>query len=318
MARDCAARLAPWGYTIAVATDFYLAHLENANRSITVDALVKEYEASKRRTGHSDVHLTDFRYRLGAFARDFGRAPVRTLTSAAIEDWLHALALSPTSFNNFRSRLRALFAYGVRRNYLDSDPVAVIDPVKEVDRPPEIFTIDGLSAVLAQAGREILPTLAVGAFAGLRTAELLRLSWSEVDLVRGFVEVTANKSKTARRRLIPIADNLLAWLRPYAGRSGKVYPSRAQKYHTTCRQISSAVGLRWPKNGLRHSYASYHLARHQNAPELSLHLGHTSPHMVFAHYREVVRPDEAKRYWDIRPPGEVSNVISLSPAEVAL
>jgi hypothetical protein len=40
--------------------------------------------------------------------------------------------------------------------------------------------------------------------------------------------------------------------------------------------------------------------------------------MVFAHYREVVRPDEAKRYWDIRPPGEVSNVISLSPAEVAL
>jgi len=53
---------------------------------------------------------------------------------------------------------------------------------------------------------------------GLRTAEVLRLEWSDVDLVRGFVTVAAHKSKTARRRLIPIAQNLAEWVRcGYAG-----------------------------------------------------------------------------------------------------
>jgi integrase len=318
MARDCAERLAPWGHTIAEATNFFLAHLENVNRSITVDALVGEYVDSKRRAGQSAVHLADLRYRLGSFARDFGTTPVRMLTSAGIEDWLHALALSPKSFNNFRDRLSALFAYGVRRNYLDSNPGAAIDPVKEVDSPPEIFTVDQLAAILTHAEPELLPALTIGAFAGLRTAELLRLSWTEVDLVRGYVEVSAANSKTARRRLVPISSNLTEWLRPYAGRTGKVYPGSTHSYHEACRQLSSATGLsRWPQNGLRHSYASYFLALHQNAPELSLHLGHTSPQMVFAHYREVVHVSEAARYWAIRPPAEAQNVIALSRAEAA-
>jgi integrase len=317
MARDCAERLAPRGRTIAEATDFYLAHLEAVERSITVEALVNEYVSSKRRAGQSDVHLSDLRYRLGSFARDLGQVPVRTLTSAGIEDWLHALGLSPKSFNNFRDRLSALFAYGVRRNYLAANPATAIDPVKEVDGPPEIFTVEGLTAVLAHADPVLLPALAIGAFAGLRTAELLRLSWAEIDLVRGFVEVSAAKSKTARRRLIPLADNLAQWLRPYAGRSGKLYPWGAYGYHSACRRLSRVAGLRWPKNGLRHSFASYHLALHQNAPELSLHLGHTSPQMVFAHYRELVRRDEAARYWAIRPPQEAGNVIALSREEAS-
>jgi len=61
-----------------------------------------------------------------------------------------------------------------------------------------------------------------------------------------------------------------------------------------------AAGItRWPKNALRHSFASYHLAQFNDAAALSLQLGHTSPHLVFKHYRQVVRPKEAARYWQI-------------------
>jgi integrase len=319
MARDCAERLGRLGHTIAEATDFYLAHLEAVEKSITVDALVQEYIEAKRRGGLSEVHLGDLRYRLGTFARDFSRARVRTLTSAVIEDWLHGLDLGPKSLNNFRDRLSTLCAYGVRRKYLDANPVAAIDPVKEVDNPPEIFTVDQLAAVLGLCSPELLPTLAIGAFAGLRTAELLRLSWTEVDLVRSYVEVTAGKSKTARRRLIPISDNLTEWLRPYAhhaGQAGQVCPLGAYHYHAACRATADMAGLSsWPKNGLRHSFASYYLALHQNAPELSLHLGHTSPQMVFNHYRELVHREEASRYWNIRPPVLAGNIVPLERVE---
>jgi len=57
----------------------------------------------------------------------------------------------------------------------------------------------------------------------------------------------------------------------------------------------------WPHNALRHSFASYHLAHLNDAAKLALELGHTNAHLVFQHYREVVRPKEAERYWQIKP-----------------
>jgi hypothetical protein len=57
---------------------------------------------------------------------------------------------------------------------------------------------------------------------------------------------------------------------------------------------------------------SYHLAKHQNAPQLALEMGHSTPRMVFDNYREVVAPAEAERYWVIRPNAVVDNADQLS------
>jgi hypothetical protein len=35
-----------------------------------------------------------------------------------------------------------------------------------------------------------------------------------------------------------------------------------------------------------------------NAPLVAAELGHTSPHLLYNTYRELVRPDEAERYWN--------------------
>jgi integrase len=312
MARDCAQVLLPFGKTLPDATDFYLAYLEAANRSISVNVLIDEFTKSRVHARASETHLADLRYRLGRFSASFGETPVRTLTTHTLEDWLHALELSPTSINNFRTRLCALFNYALKRNYLSTNPFLAVERIKVVEDAPEIFTPSQLQAVLEAASSELVPALAIGAFAGLRTAELFRLEWSEVDLSRGFVQVTAAKAKSARRRLIPISANLAEWLAPYARLAGKVYRGRLQEYHLQAAMATEAAGLaRWPKNGLRHSYASYHLALHQNAPELSLHMGHTSPQMVFAHYREVVTPEAAARYFAIRPVTTPQNVVQL-------
>jgi integrase len=62
--------------------------------------------------------------------------------------------------------------------------------------------------------------LAIGAFAGVREAEIKRLNWSEVDQKRGHIEIKSSKAKSARRRIIEMQPNLREWLRPYAELTG--------------------------------------------------------------------------------------------------
>jgi hypothetical protein len=62
------------------------------------------------------------------------------------------------------------------------------------------------------------------------------------------------------------------------------------------------AGLRsgWPQNALRHSFGSYHLAQFNDAARLALEMGN-SPATIFRHYRQLVKPKHAERYWKIAP-----------------
>ena len=59
--------------------------------------------------------------------------------------------------------------------------------------------------------------------------------------------------------------------------------------------------MEWPDNALRHSFASYHLAHFKDTKALALEMEHNNENMIFASYRQLVKPKEAERYWNIRP-----------------
>jgi hypothetical protein len=63
---------------------------------------------------------------------------------------------------------------------------------------------------------------------------------------------------------------------------------------------------------LRHSFASYHLAHFRNANGLALELGHTDANLLFKHYRELVEPSEAAKFWAIAPAAPASKVVAFA------
>jgi integrase len=312
MALECAQELKPLGKTLKEATEFYIKYVRDSERSISVCALIDEYLAGQQRLKRSQVHIYDLRQRFSRFKETFGDRRLRTVTTNEIDAWLHDLGLSAQSVNNYRSRIAALFSYGLKRGYLERNPVSSVDKIKLIDEAPRIFTPEQIQNLLDTAPADLLPCLALCAFAGIRTAEMLRMKWDAIDLPGSLINVSASNSKTAKRRLIEIAPNLAEWLSPYAARSGKIYQYSQQWYHHNVDHLRKAVGLaEWPSNGLRHSFASYHLAKHQNAPLLALQMGHTTPRMIFDHYRELVKPAEADLFWKIRPQSSSENVITL-------
>jgi integrase len=303
-------KLAEYGETINGAVNFRVDYLERIRRSgTTVAELAKEVLEAKRKDGLSEKYLGMLRLYFKRFCHDFGQRPVAGIGPEELDNWLRSLPGSPKTRTDYRSNIGVLFSYAARRRMIDSNPIAFTAKPKLIDRPPEIFMVDELRALLEAAQREepsVVPMLAIGAFAGLRDAEIKRLDWSEVDVARGHIEVKAAKAKSARRRLVPIQANLAAWLRPYVGLAGFVVPGSERGKLDRVRKVANLA--RWPNNGLRHSFASYRLAAIHDAPRVASELGHTTPQLLYSTYRELVRPEEAERYWKIEPATEVKVV----------
>lgn len=134
----------------------------------------------------------------------------------------------------------------------------------------------------------VLGTLASAA---LKACERLEPE-KEINLERGRIEITAAKSKTRRRRLVTIHDNLAAWLALEAD-----IPGDLEKRITLVWQKAKVT---WPHNVTRHSFCSYHLAQFQNAAKTALQAGH-SEQMLFSHYHDLVTPEAAAEFWGIVP-----------------
>ncbi len=211
----------------------------------------------------------------------------------------------------------SFFRWTVKKKYLPADwnEFASIETIEDGDGAIEIFTPDELAALLTHAGAALVPFLAIGAFAGLRSSEICRLDWKQIGVGQGkYIEVSAKDArKTRKRRLVPIADNLSAWLQPYRKAKGKIWPYAHTYLYELLEDVTKDSGVNWKRNALRHSYISYRMAEIQDAAKVSLEAGN-SPQMIFSNYRELVIPDEAARWFSVRPGDGETKVTFLKAA----
>jgi integrase len=263
--------------------------------------------------GLSEVHLDDLTNRFKLFCETFGDQPTRKITSDQVQQWILARDLEPISRNNYRARLSSLFGFAITKGWLDKNPCEGFGRVKVPHKDIEIFTPDELRSVLDLAGPELLPALVIGAFSGVRTQERIKMTWEEIDIKRGYLTVSKGKAKTAGRRTIKMEPCLQAWLAPFHGRTGLIFDDGdVHKFVREMNKACAEAGMKKaPKNGLRHSFASYHVAKYNDAEKLRADMGHTTARVLFANYRELVHPDDAERYFAIFPPQAADNVVSM-------
>lgn len=312
---ECADKLKPWGKSLTDAVEFFVRHLKITSQSCAAADLLPRFLKAKAADGGGPLYLRDLRTRLGRFSLDFGPVLLSDITPGKLDDWLRALGLAPQSRINFRRVLHVFFEFARKAGHVETNPVTETVKPRRAEGEIGIFTPAEAKVILetaASGDAQMIPFFALGFFAGLRVAELSRLDWKDIHIDRQFIEVRPSASKTASRRLVKIEPNLAAWLAPHEKRFGPVVvPNLRKRREATCR----AAGLtRWPDNGMRHSFGSYHLAHFQDAARTALEMGHRDTQMIFGHYREVVTPDDARRFWEIMPGSESSKIIPLTRA----
>lgn len=271
----------------------------------------KEEGRSTRLRGNgrnvSDKYLYQLRLKLDAFAGQV-KGLIGLVTAEAVNNFVHGMKkASGRTKNNYLQALNVLFEYARKQGYVPRD-FSLMDEVEtapEADFEIEIFTPQEFKLLLAHCPDSLAPVLVLGAFAGLRTAEIERLEWSEVNLADKFIEVKARKAKTRARRLVPIVPALAAWLESFRKRAGvdlegPVWPQSLPYLFELQRDTAKEAGVEWKHNALRHSFISYRVAEVKNVAEVALEAGN-SPDIIFQHYRELVTSERAKEWFGITP-----------------
>jgi integrase len=314
----------PPGQTLLKAVETFASHyrgLEDVSARDAVDRFIAQKEvAAKHGRAASDAYLKDLRIRLGRFAEAF-RCPVSAITPGQVADFLNSLEMSGRTRWNFKRLLGTFFRYAQRQGLYPKN----VDPFErdEVEFADEgvvgIFTPEEMSRILRAARPELIPFLTLGGFAGLRTAEVQRLDWSDVDLVNKRIVLAKERTKTRSRRIVPMSDNLAAWLAPHKRPSGPVV-----EFANLSKQVVWLVDdvntlpveagkekspkFEWKHNGLRHSFISYRLAEVMNTAQVALEAGNSET-MIFKHYRDIVTKEQAAQWFAIVPDA-TANVVA--------
>jgi integrase len=310
MAQEGMEQLKPFSKNIADAVRHYVAHLKANERSCTAEQLVKQLLKAKEADGVGERHLGTLRSRLGYFADEFDGKMVAEITKVNIDDWLRSLDVGAQTRNHYRAAAVLAFNFALRNGYAVENPAEGAAKAKVIGGRPGILSVDESARLLEAATPDVLPFFAIGLFAGLRRAELERLDWSEVDFESNLIQATAEKSKTATRRFVTLQPNLREWVLPYRKLKGNVTPPETLRQSFKQARIAAGI-VDWPENALRHSFASYHLAAFKNAAATALELGHHDSRVTFAHYRELVKPKEATRFWKLKPAGRTRKIVQM-------
>ena len=267
-----------------------------------VAEVVSELLTTKEARGASGRYISDLRARLTRFAESF-KVNIADVQTGDVQRWLDGLNVAQQTALNFRRVVSTLFSHAEARGYIrrGENPVEATEKISVKDSEAiAIYAPSEIDRLLVSASKEFRPCIAISAFAGLRSAEVERLEWNDIDLKGGFITVGADKAKTASRRVIPIAANLKAWLAPYAQKHGRIWKGTHDDFYDaqqitaaatelkpdSAKGIAGVAPVKWKANGLRHSFASYRLAEVQSAAQVSLECGNSAA-VVFKHYREL-------------------------------
>lgn len=254
-----------------------------------------------------NVPISDFTGAMGVAAIDFGKVSAATLKTRrtllhGIFEWARGLGMmreNPVAGMKVGQADRRALAE-------DEDAVSVLSPAEARE----------LLLACVRVAPSLLPYVAIGLLAGLRTAELRRLRWDQVQTERGFIEVRASVSKTRSRRLVDIQPALAFILERVPRGEGLVMPPNVERLLDRTKKAAGYLGAvhwwpkaregarPWPKNALRDSFSSYHLALFRNAAETAVQDGHSEA-VLYKHYRELVTPEAAAEFWQMwLEPGE--------------
>ncbi len=311
MAVECMEKLRPFDKTLRDATDHYVAWLKaeyEKQSSLLVSECIEQYiatrQADRDRGELSKLSFKEIRDRANRLREAMGGQHIAKVTGDTVRTYLDSIPFSPRTRINIRLRMSKFFNFCKGKGWIEKNPCEEVE-IKAKRADTKILSVDEAKNLLAKAAESefksvTVPYAALCLFAGLRPGEAEQLDWQHVHFKTKTIEVLSHTSKTRDTRFVQMEPTLIKWLKPYAKKSGRIV---GVNFRPKFEAVRLAAGYdpedketKWVQDIMRHSYASYWLAIHQNRAQLAELMGN-SVEVIRAHYRRPILKSEAAKYW---------------------
>jgi integrase len=250
----------------------------------------------------SDSH----REKIEIFQRAFPKAfsgPVGQIEGAALRRWVKTRSPNAITQAMYFRYARMFFGYLAANRLIEHDPMDAV-PAPRGRSTKNILTPAQMKALLKLEMPDYLRALfLLGGFAGIRTEEVCRMSWENINAQTGQIHVPPDAIKQSPggfdQRITDFTEPLTRRAKFFTGKQGRIIPVASETLHTLRRAVIGPVLDGWPNNCLRHSFATYHLARCKSAPVTAFQMGHTSAHMVQSVYAVPAALADWKAWWQL-------------------
>ena len=317
--------LSPFDCDTEKAVAHYVKWNDTRKQSTTLSRAVGLYLDALEAERKSQTYINTQKHRLERFTADFSPSCIVAMISPEkIEKWIKNLKTmaykavakdrherietnieaTPETKNNYRRTLSALFNFCFRKDFIQRNPIEKVATITKGKKEPEVYKVNEVRYMMNRSPEksEIRAFLAIGAFGGLRVAEIQRLTWDRIHLKEKEIVLDASITKTSQRRIVKMTDNLVEWLTPYISEmlQGGLVIKNKNIFRKELEKFREANKINWIDNGLRHSGASYYLALTKNANETAEQMGHAVD-VLKQNYNGLARERDAIKYFEIDP-----------------
>lgn len=110
----------------------------------------------------------------------------------------------PATVNREITILKVALNRAVRHGKLQLNPISNVKKLPENNIRTRLLDQKEFDGLLEKCPIHIKPIVMIGYYMGLRLSEIIDLTWPEVDFKKGFIRLTASRTKTDSARSIPI------------------------------------------------------------------------------------------------------------------
>jgi len=304
-------RLKAVGATVEEATDFFLKYAKPINGKMAIGECIRLWTQEKMRIGCSDKYINSVtRFDFKEFKEEFGE---NTQLNEVTTDGFNKYLFGKTTWNpvSKMSHIRVIsmfFNYALENGWVTRNPIDKASRPKIQDAMAEVLKARQVDTLLRFAEKkewkDRLTICVLVLFCGCRVEEAVKLRWSDIVWHTHTVRISEKIAKKRRARINEMSENAIEW----------IYWTRPDDYETNrdlilegdwkskLSYLRTESKVQYSQNAMRHSFASYHLMKHQSAERTCLQLGHVGDYKtLFSHYRNLVSKNEANRYFSIIP-----------------
>lgn len=301
-------QLSPYGKDVEWAVNFASEYLKKqAKVTKTTAEYLQDWRNEKLNNKMKPLRPASIRNlntRVSFFTKHFNG---NLLTAIADKEWLrnwfNSLECNNNSRSTYRRYLNDFFNWTLDKGLLDFNPCKFIQI--ETERGEiEAYTVEQSQELIkAATDTKFLGFVSLCLFAGIRPAEASKLTWDNIDFEHSEITIPKNVSKVKKERIIQCRKhglmNLMEWLKTHKATNQTLIPEGFDPdTNLEWKSFKGSFTFDWIQDGMRHTFAGFHYAKHQSYEALKAIMG-TGDTYLRGNYQKAISSKTVDSFWSI-------------------